>query len=199
MKPQKTLVVLYPGCILWEILPAYNIISQFGPIEIASPDGSSISDETNLGISAHVTYEKAQNSSDSYHAVLIPGGDIEYCATQPETINLLKSLRATNQLKAIGGICSGAIVCGMAGILEQKRCTHTMNPATVDREEFREVFDIIDSSMATSMFVDEDCVIDGNVITAKPNYSIKFGSEIAKILYPNLKEQIETVAASMSK
>jgi putative intracellular protease/amidase len=66
------------------------------------------------------------------------------------------------------GICNGALVIGSAGVLIGKRCTHTAHPKYAPLPEFKELLDFAEDAFKGSTYVDEDVVIDGNIITAKP-------------------------------
>ena len=95
---------------------------------------------------------KDVNSSD-YDGVLVPGGWApDKLRRFPEVLEILRSMNADGKL--IGEICHAGWVLISAGILKGRKVTST--PGIKD-----------DMENAGATWLDESCVIDGNIISAR--------------------------------
>ncbi|MEW6713265.1 MAG: DJ-1/PfpI family protein, partial [Candidatus Riflebacteria bacterium] len=88
---------------------------------------------------------------------------------------------AASEKIVVGGICNGALVLANAGILSNRRCTHTAIPKYAPIPEFQELLDFAEPRFAESVYVDEDVVVDGRLITAKPWAHELFAKRMAEL------------------
>ncbi len=113
--------------------------------------------------------------------IVIPGGDCYEAVNHSGLHQLIQKINSDNAL--IAGICNGAVVLASAGVLKNRKCTHTAHPKYAPLPEFKELLDFSGKVFADSIYVDEDVVIDGNIITAKPRAANEFAKAIvAKLI-----------------
>ena len=116
---------------------------------------------------ADLSIEKA-NPKD-FDGVVIPGGFApDFMRRNPKFAQFIKTVY--DQKKAVASICHGGWMLVSAGILKGKRAT-----------SFFAIQD--DLKAAGANWVDEECVVDGNLITSrKPEDLTKFIVELIKQL-----------------
>ncbi len=112
--------------------------------------------------------------------VVIPGGSCDEAVVHSDLHNLIRKTVASNGV--VAGICNGALVLASAGILKNQKCTHTAHPKYDPLPEFKELLEFANKVFEGSLYIDEDVVIDGNIITAKPHASIEFAKAIVSKL-----------------
>jgi putative intracellular protease/amidase len=150
-------VVTYPGCIMDEVQPAIAKLQNTTILKII--------DLKSLAIDGPVDF------------IIIPGGS---CDEALDNFTLHDLIRKTNESgKVVAGICNGAVVLASAGILKNQKCTHTAHPKYAPMPEFEELLAFADKVFEGSKYIDEDVVIDGKIITAKPQVSVEFAEAIA--------------------
>ncbi len=132
---------------------------------IASPNGLPVKVAEGFEINADCSF-KAANLVNISH-ILVPGGDIGSMVGSSD-LNDLLNLASSSDSVVIGGICSGALLLGQAGLLNKRKCTHMAVSKYACGPEFKELIDFAKNVMPSSIYVDDDVVIDGNIITAKP-------------------------------
>ena len=110
--------------------------------------------------------------------VLVPGGDCESAMNQPDLNTLLKEVSNLPD-SLIGGICNGALVMAKAGLLNGVNCTHTAVPKYAPVPEFQELLDFATPRFASSIYIDQDVVVDGRIVTAKPWAPVAFAVRLA--------------------
>lgn len=104
------------------------------------------------GFSVNVDMALKDIDKEEIRSFIIPGGDISII-DNPDFRIYLQGLKERGIL--IAGICAGVDVLENAEILHEVKSTHSLN---------------------------EDCVCDKNVITARPNAYVDFAIEVAKKL-----------------
>jgi protease I len=111
---------------------------------------------------------------DDYDAIAIAGGrGIRLYFEQNDLHDLIRNFN--NKGKVVAAICAAPVILAKAGVLSGKKATawHTS-----DNMEYPE-----DIKMFGGVFVDDDIVIDGKIVTAKnPESSKKFGEAIASLI-----------------
>jgi len=112
--------------------------------------------------------------------IVIPGGSCDLAVVHAGLHALLQKTLDAGGL--IAGICNGAVVMASAGILRGRRCTHTAHPMHAPRPQFNELLDFAETAFAGSHYTNEDLTIDGNLITAKPQFTEDFARAIAQHL-----------------
>lgn len=166
MKKESVIVLLYPGCISFEVALAAELLSEKYEILNATPDGRGLPDSTTgLPLKTHLSYSEV--NLENCKAILVPGGNPEILIHNKEVDQILRQARDRNLL--IAGICAGPSVLAKAGILKGKRIAHGYGP-----EQLNFLKDIFDEVILTN----EQFVVDGNIITAKPEAHIDFAVEI---------------------
>ncbi len=159
----KALVVFYPDCIEFEaILAAQVLHGENLAIDIATPDGSDYLGPS--GIALRATHSYADVRAEEYRVVIVPGGDTRSVL---ENETLVEILRAANEAGAtFGAICAGPLLLARAGLLKGRRFTHGYGP---------------DSPLPywqDGHYADQPVVVDGNIVTAKPQAYIDFAIEV---------------------
>ncbi len=165
MKKETVIVTLYPGCISFEVALAADLLSAKYQILNATPDGRDLTDSTGLALKAQLSY--AEVNLENCRAVLVPGGNPDSLIQNKEIDRILVEANGAGLL--IGGICAGPSVLGKAGILIGRKIAHGYG-----KEQLDDLKDIFQGVILT----DEMFVVDGNVITAKPDAHIDFAVEI---------------------
>lgn len=159
----KALVIFYPDCIEFEaILAAQVLHEEHLAIEIATPDGSDYLGPS--GIALRATHSYAEVHPEDYRVVIVPGGNTKSVL---ENETLIGILRAANDAGAtFGAICAGPLLLARAGLLKGRRFTHGYGP---------------DSPLPywqEGSYEDRPVVVDGNIVTAKPQAYIDFAIEV---------------------
>jgi putative intracellular protease/amidase len=172
----STLVVLYPGCVFYEIAAAISLLGSGQKVAIASPNGKAVIVAEGIEIQATYNYDEVDVSNLKY--ALIPGGDCESAMNRPDLNSLLKEI-ANLPGCLMGGICNGALVLANAGLLNGVKCTHTAIPKYAPVPEFQELLEFATPRFASSIYIDQDVVVDGRIVTAKPWAPVAFAVQMA--------------------
>jgi putative intracellular protease/amidase len=159
----KALVIFYPDCIEFEAILAAQVLHEENiTLDVATPDGADYLGPS--GIALRATHSYAEVHADEYRVVIIPGGDTK--AVLDNQI-LLRMLRAAHAARAtFGAICAGPLLLARAGLLKGRRFTHGYGAAST----------LPDWKGGT--YVDQPVVVDGNIVTAKPQAYIDFAVEV---------------------
>lgn len=174
MKP--VLLVLYPGCAYTEIAPVVAMLAE-RPKRFLGPSLDPVTTAEGLRVLPDCTYAQADPAGAA--AVVIPGGSPD---TVMEDAALHALLRACVGGPVVAAICNGALVLAAAGVLAGRRVTHTCTPDYAPLPAFEALLRVATAVFASSVFVDEDVVDDGAVITAKPWAAIAFAHTLARRL-----------------
>lgn len=169
MMKETIIVTLYPGCISYEVALAAELLSAKYQILNATPDGRDITNSSGLPLKAQLSY--AQVNLANCRAVLVPGGNPESLVQNKEIDRIL--IEANKLGLLIGGICAGPSVLSKAGILVGRKIAHGYEKEQL--EFLKEIFEGV-------TLTDELFVVDGNIITAKPEAHIDFAVEIGSRL-----------------
>lgn len=117
-------MILYPGCIEFEVLLAAQLLHPRLPVESATPDGRA--HQGHSGLVFQATTEIAAIDPGRYAVVLVPGGDF---ASVFEDLALYACLQALDSHGALfGAICAGPFLLARAGLLSGRRCSHGLGP-----------------------------------------------------------------------
>jgi len=166
MPQPRTLAILYPGCIPFEILLAAQLVGARWPVDVATPDGRDHAGDDGLVFKASGSYAAVDPSR--YGCVLVPGGDP---GTVIDDANLRALLAALGERDAImGAICAGPLLLAAAGALGARRFTHGYTP-----EQHRE----LSRFWGDARYADEPVVVDGRIVTAAPRAYVGFAVEVA--------------------
>jgi putative intracellular protease/amidase len=178
-KPERTnVLVLYSGCIFLEVEEALSRLRTTGRLVVATADGRSVRVEEGFTVEADSSF--AVMIDRKIQSLTIPGGD---CYDVFHNEDLAKLIRSAARGDAvIGGICNGALLLAKAGLLSGKRCTHTCISKYAPVPDFQELLDAATPAFVTSSYVDEDVVIDGRIVTAKPWAAKAFGQSLCELI-----------------
>ena len=165
----RTLVILYPGCIAFEVLLAADVLQG---CTFATTDDRPHGDGSGLRISPTCTFAAA--ISRDHDVILIPGGNPDAVIENQKLRTFLR--RCIEDGTIVGGICAGVLVLAASGALRGKRITHNY------REPYcpPDLAEKTSSFWEGSVYVDEPCVEDDNVVTAKPFAYVDFATTVAR-------------------
>ncbi len=162
----KTYVLIYDEFRQFEIvLVCYFMKASQGEIITVALDERDISSFEGFHTQPHKLL--SQVHVEDVDIFVIPGGDPKMMYNNPILNTFLTELHTKG--KYIAAICGAPVHLAKAGILEGRQFTTSL--IKEHREDFR-----------GGVFKDEDVVIDGNIITAKPNAYVDFAIEIGKIM-----------------
>lgn len=159
-------VVLYPGCISFEVALAAELLSKKYLIFNATPDGHDLIVASGLPLKAQLSY--ATVTLSNCRGILVPGGNPDSIAENKEVDRIL--VEADKAKIPIAAICAGPSLLGKAGILKGRQVAHGYGPEQLPF--LKEIF-------AGARLSDELLVVDDHIITAKPEAHIDFALEIA--------------------
>ncbi|WP_461538586.1 DJ-1/PfpI family protein [Spongorhabdus nitratireducens] len=172
---KKTLVILYPGCIEFEIKFTLEVISKNSEIYTSTPDGKALKGSTGITYLPDFSYKAALDQQ--FDCILVPGGDQEDVVENESLKQLLQ--KADRAGSVIGAVCAGPLLLAIAGVLKNRSQTN----ASIYPREYAHVWN-------GSHFMKEQIVVDGHIVTALPEAHIDFGIEIGKLMssFENDKE-----------
>jgi putative intracellular protease/amidase len=162
--PGSTLLLLYPGCVAYEVMLAAELLNARLPVRVASPAGE---DVTSAGIRFRADLAYADLRPEEVAVTLVPGGDCEAVLEDPVLHGALRELDRRGSF--IGAICAGPLLLARAGLLEGKRFTHG----------FKDLHqDFLARFWQGADFTDRLVERDGNIVTAKYEGHIDFAVEL---------------------
>jgi putative intracellular protease/amidase len=165
-------VLLYPGCIFFEIAAAVELLARRCEIAYFTPDGTTHAASNGARIAADGSYADA--AATDARCVIVPGGNPD-AIIDPGTANAC--LIAAHRRGAwLAGICAGSLVIARAGLLRGRRATHnyTAEHATADVVACAApIYDGI-------VFERADLVVDAPFITAQHWAPVPFAAALAQ-------------------
>ncbi len=157
------LIVFYPGCIEFEaILAAQVLRGEDLAIHVATQDGQDY--EGPSGIALRATHSYADVPPTDYRVIVVPGGNTDVVLEDETLIRILTTAQVAGA--TFGAICAGPRLLGKAGLLKGRQFTHGFG----SESELPE--------WEGGTYVNEMVVVDGNVVTAKPQAYIDFAIEL---------------------
>lgn len=134
--------------------PYYRLLEEGYSVDVATPDKVAVYGK--YGVPARPTIDTKDLKAVDYDLVVLPGGfeAPDRLRIRKEVLSFVKDMYENN--KVVAAICHGPWICISAGIIKGKRATGYMSIAD-------------DIRNAGAMYVEEDVVIDGNLITS-PHY-----------------------------
>lgn len=163
----KTCVLIYNGFVQFEVILTCLFMKSKGEIITVALDENEI-----ISIEGFTTKpDKLINEiePDEIDLFVIPGGNPKPIYNNPELNKVLRKLNEKG--KIIAAICAGPVHLAKSGILGGKKFI-------VDAPELKQYH----NDFKNSIYVDESVVVDGNIITAKPNGYVDFVIEIGKVM-----------------
>ena len=164
----KTLVLLYPGCIAFEVLLACELLNSKFPVEIVTLDGNDHVASNGMIIKSSKALSGA--SPADYKVALFPGGDPEAVIGNTQLNQFIQSLNSNQSILA--AICAGPVILDQAGVLAHKKIAHgykgTQLEWLIEKGFFKNV-----------SMTDHLTVTEGNIVTARPEAFIDFAVQVA--------------------
>jgi putative intracellular protease/amidase len=159
----KALVIFYPDCIEFEAILATQVLhGENLIIDVATPDGTDYLGPS--GIALRATHCYADVHPEEYRVVIVPGGDTKSVLENETLLGILRTAHASGA--TLGAICAGPLLLAKAGLLKGRRFTHGYGP---------------DSQLPywkDGSYENQPVVVDGNIVTAKPQAYIDFAIEV---------------------
>jgi transcriptional regulator GlxA family with amidase domain len=173
--PNEVAVLLYPGCIFFEIALAVETLAEHLSVRYYTPDGQT--HRASNGAHIEASGDFASLATARVAAVLIPGGDPRSIVS-PELL-AAPALRAQAERGALlAGICAGSLVLASAGLLKGRRATHNYTAEHASPEKVAAT-----AAFWNGMdFERANLVQDGQTITAQPWAYRQFAAAVAKHL-----------------
>ena len=172
MTVSKTLILAYPNCILFEILPASQRLDACLPVRLATPDGNGFRDRSGLSVNADCSF--ADVVPDDYACVLVPGGNPDEIIHLPDVARIICSVHS--QGGVVAGICAGVAVLGQSGVLRGRRIAHNYT----ERDVPTNIREYTDPLWRDTTYVPEGVSVDARVITARPECYDEFAAAVSK-------------------
>jgi len=165
---QNTLIILYPGCIEFEIMLAAELMNRKFPVKCATPDGKPHIGSN--GIKIIPDYSFNEINVELLRTILIPGGDPGSLLGNCDIDEILKM--ANSKKVVLGAICAGPFLLEKAGLMDSKRMAHGYGQSQLTFLKNKGYF-------KHSILTDDMLVIEENIVTAKPNAFIDFAVTVA--------------------
>jgi len=169
-------VLLYPGCIFFEVALAVETLAPKLLVSYYTPNGRP--HQSSNGAVLHVggSYEHLAGSTKTT-AVLVPGGDPKSILL-PENLARAALVSCANRGALVAGICAGNLVIASAGLLRGRRGTHnyTLEHASLEMVETVALY------WEGMTFLRANIVKDGSVITAQPWAYRQYSAAVAQHL-----------------
>jgi 4-methyl-5(b-hydroxyethyl)-thiazole monophosphate biosynthesis len=166
----KTLALLYPGCIEFEILLACEILNHKFPVEVVTPDGKNHLGSNGMNIVAHKSLKDVDPRD--YKVALVPGGDPGVMIGSDELNQVLTKMNSQGSI--LGAICAGPVLLEQARLLDGLKVSHGY--AGPQKEWLLEK-----GFFKQTELCDEAISINGNIVTSRPDSFIDFAVEIASL------------------
>lgn len=170
----RVLVLLYPGCIFFEIASTLELLAPHCGLILCTPQGAPHAASNGTTLAVQRSYAQAVGMAPA--AVVVPGGDPDSIFEAGIADACLRSAQADGAVMA--GICAGALVLARAGVLRGHHITHnyTAEHTTPD------VLALTDPWWAGAHYQRVDWVADRRVITAQHWAHAEFAAAIALAL-----------------
>ncbi len=172
MSTRIAAVLLYPGCIFFEVALAAETLAKSLDLRFFTPEGEDHPSSMGGVIRSSGSYEDLGGVAAA--VVLIPGGDPGSIIPDGQARAALRT--AHDRGAVMAGICAGGLVMASAGLLEGVRATHNYTPEFTTAE----VVDFIAPYWNGVIYERSDVVVAGRLITAMPWAYAKFAAAVAQ-------------------
>jgi len=136
------------------VYPYYRIMEEGWQVDVATPTGQDMMGK--YGVPARATMSTNDLKASDFDCVLLPGGfeSPDRLRIRPEVLKFVREMDEAGKL--VAAICHGPWILISAGLVKGRKVTGYMSIAD-------------DLKNAGAVYVEEDLVIDGNLISA-PHY-----------------------------
>jgi len=118
--PRSAAVVLYPGCVIFEIAAVVELLARSCEVNYFAPDRNVHCASNGARLLPHGSYSDL--AARTVDCVLVPGGNPD-SILEPGSANECL-FGASRQGALMAGICAGNLVLARAGLLVGRRATH---------------------------------------------------------------------------
>jgi 4-methyl-5(b-hydroxyethyl)-thiazole monophosphate biosynthesis len=164
----KSLAILYPGCIEFEIMLACEILNKNFPVDVATPDGSDHKGSNGMKLKSNMSFEEVDPFK--YKVILCPGGAPASVIGNQKLNQILQDGYKNKSILA--AICAGPVMLEQAGLLNGRKIAHGYAGPQKD-------WLMSNGYFKSTTLTDEQCIVDGNIVTARPDAFIDFAVEVA--------------------
>jgi putative intracellular protease/amidase len=167
---RRAAVILYPGCVFFEIALAAELLAKTFEVQFFTPHGEQHSASCGANLAPHGAY--AGMSAPLPAVVLVPGGDPGSIIPTSQATSCLQE--AYRNGAVVAGICAGNLVMASAGLLVGARATHnyTEEHASAEAVAFTRPF------WQGVLFERSDVVVSGRLITAQPWAHVQYAAAV---------------------
>ncbi len=136
------------------VYPYYRIMEEGWQADVATPTGQDMMGK--YGVPARATMSTNDLKASDFDCVLLPGGfeSPDRLRIRPEVLQFVREMDEAGKL--VAAICHGPWILISAGLVKGRKVTGYMSIAD-------------DLKNAGAVYMEEDLVIDGNLISA-PHY-----------------------------
>lgn len=166
---KRVVVVVYPGCVLYEVMLAIELVGEHVRVDIVSPDGQPPTLAT--GFPCSVDFSFALAPRENVVGVLIPGGDPGDLIGNTGLAEWLRHVHGAGA--QLGAICAGPLLLADAGLLQGREFTHGYGAMYEDK---------LAPFWEGARYLDSPIVEDGELLTAQPQAHVAFGVRFAQRL-----------------
>ena len=166
-----TVILAYPGCILFEVMHAASILDPHMPVQIATPDGDGLTDRNGTTVAPGFAYDGVRPADVG--CLLVPGGNPDSIADNGIARQIVREVVTGG--RPVAGICAGVAVLGLAGVLRGRRVAHNYTEDDVPEAVRRHT----DPLWEGTVFEPSGLAWDGPVITARPECHEAFANAVA--------------------
>ena len=164
----KTMALLYPGCVEFEIMLACEILNDKFRVDVITPYGLNHIGSNGMTIQASGGFESVE--PQDYKVILIPGGNPEKLIGNELLNQILK--KAYSKGVILAAICAGPILLDQAELLTGLRIAHGYEADQIET--------LIPNGFFKGVELTSEALIeDDQIITAKPDAFIDFSVAIA--------------------
>lgn len=161
----KAHIFVYPGYVNFEVVLAAYFFKSVGEVEIVGLTEEVIESAEGFPTKPHRVLSDL--STEEVEVFIVPGGDPAVLEKSQGFYNFLGKLKETDC--CIGAICAGPVHLARAGILNDRRFTTSLEPATMP--EF-----------SAGDFVQAPVVVDGKIVTANPEGYVDFALALGRVM-----------------
>jgi putative intracellular protease/amidase len=172
---QQVAVLLYPGCVFFEIALAAETLAPRFAITFLTPDGEDHRGSNGATVVSDGPFVSLLERDLA--AVLVPGGDPR-SLLMPKRQEIDHLAVLANRRVVVAGICAGNLILAAGGVLANRRGTHNYTTEHAPPEGVAATAHYWEGMY----FERKNLVQDANVITAQPWAYREYAASVAEAL-----------------